>query len=79
MQCSCLSVLHQGCGSNPNGKASSSCAAHPKHKTLGYFARSQLLYLARLPLKTPGGCELLINRTFLQHIIFEYQLIGRHK
>jgi hypothetical protein len=47
-----------------NGKGSSSCAAHPKHKTLGYSARSQLLYLARLPPKTPGGCELLINRTY---------------
>jgi hypothetical protein len=37
------------------GKASSSCAAYPKHKTLGYFARSQLLYLARLPPKTRMG------------------------
>lgn len=39
-------------------------AAHPKHTTLGTSARSQLLYLARLPPKPPGGCELLINRTF---------------
>ena len=38
-----------------DGKASSSCATYPKHKTLGYFARSQLLYLARLPPKHAWG------------------------